>query len=190
MMKLMCDLDATIFPTYSELDILHKALFKTGIDWEGLQDKNHKYWKTKSGIWLKKMFENDLFYAELHAYKGAREVLRIFMRNPKNEILYCTARSQKLEEATAYSLGLNKLPYGNLIFVPREKCYLRKLEVAVIEEPDVCIDDESRVLFALRDKCITICFTQDYNKKYPFGLRADNWLEVGKLLKEMQSEGF
>jgi len=129
----------------------------------------------------------DQFYAELKAYKGAREVLRIFMRNPKNEILYCTARSPCLEEATAYSLGLNKMPYGDLIFVSRKDTHLRKLEVAVLECPDVCIDDESRVLFALREQCLaTICYTQDYNKKYPFGYRANDWNDVHEILKGMQ----
>ena len=182
----MTDLDATIFDTYHEIDILHKALFGKELNWEGLKNGDHDYWKTKEGKWTMEMFKNDLFYAELRAYKGAREVLRIFMRNPKNEILYCTARSPKLEEATAYSLGRNKMPYGDLIFVDREKCYLRKLEVAVLESCDVAIDDEVRTLFALKDQCITICFTQSYNKKYPFGLRAGNWLMVRKLLTQMQ----
>ena len=181
----MLDLDGVIFDTYTEIDILHRALFKDEINWEALKDGNDKYWKTKQGIWVMKMFCNDSFYAELKAYKGAREVLRIFMRNPKNEILYCTARSLILEEATAYSLGRNKLPYGNLIFVKREEVHIKKLEIAVIECPDIIIDDETRTLFALQDY-ITICFTQDYNKKYPFGLRANDWNEVGILLEEME----
>ena len=103
-MLIMIDLDATIFPTYSEIDILHKALFKKGIDFGALADKDDKYWTSSSGKWVMNMFKNDQFYAELRAYKGCREVLRIFMRNPKNEILYCTARHPSLEEATAYSL--------------------------------------------------------------------------------------
>jgi len=186
----MIDLDGTLFPTYHEIDILHKALFGKELDWEALKDKDDSYWKTSEGIWTMQMFQNDQFYAELRAYKGAREVLRIFMRNPKNEILYCTARANKLEEATAYSLGLNKMPYGDLIFVDRKDTHLRKLEIAVLECPDVCIDDEPRVLFALREQCLaTICFTQDYNLKYPFGLRASNWLEVGEHLEQMQ-KGF
>jgi len=183
----MLDLDGVIFPTYDELDILHKALFKKGIDFGALADKDDPYWLSESGLWLKKMFDNDLFYAELRSYKGAREVLRIFMRDSKNQILYCTARSPVLEEATAYSLGLNKLPYGNLIFVDRKDAHLRKLEIAVLECPDIIIDDESRTLFAVREQCpITICFTQSYNVKYPFGLRANSWLEIGEQLKYMQ----
>jgi len=188
-MLIMIDLDGVIFDTYHEIDILHKALFGKGIDFGALQDKDDKFWKTKSGIWTMKMFTNDLFYAELRAYKGAREVLRIFMRNPKNEIIYCTARHPVLEEATAYSLGLNGLPYGNLIFVPRKDAHLRKLEIAVTECPDVCIDDEPRTLFAVREQCLaTICYTQDYNLKYPFGLRAENWNMVHKILTRMQQK--
>ena len=186
-MKLMLDLDGTLFPTYSELNILNKALFGKEINWEALKDGKDKYWKTKQGKWVMEMFSNDLFYAELKAYKGAREVLRIFMRNPKNEILYCTARKPILEEATAYSLGRNRLPYGDLVFVEREQVHIKKLEIAVIECPDVIIDDETRTLFAVREQCLmTICFTQDYNKKYPFGLRANDWNEVGILLEEME----
>jgi len=186
-MKIMLDLDGTLFPTYDELDILHKAVFGKEINWEALKDGKHAYWKTEQGKWVRKMFRNDLFYAELRAYKGAREVLRIFMRNPKNEILYCTARDSSLEEATAYSLGLNQLPYGDLIFVERKDVHLYKLEIAMIECPDVVIDDEPKILFAVKDNClVTIIYTQDYNKKYPFGLRADNWLEVGEHLKFMQ----
>ncbi|RLG14589.1 hypothetical protein DRN69_04055 [Candidatus Pacearchaeota archaeon] len=186
-MKIMLDLDGTLFPTYDELDILHKAVFGKEINWEALKDGEHAYWETEQGKWVRKMFRNDLFYAELRAYKGAREVLRIFMRNPKNEILYCTARDSSLEEATAYSLGLNQLPYGDLIFVERKDVHLNKLDIVVIECPDVVIDDEPKILFAVKDNClVTIIYTQDYNKKYPFGLRADNWLEVGEHLKFMQ----
>lgn len=184
-MKIMCDLDGTIFPTYRELDILHKALFGEGLDWGALKSRKNKYWKTEQGKWLMGMFSDDLFYAELRAYKGAREVLRIFMRNPNNEILYCTARGPVLEEATAYSLGNNKLPYGDLIFVEREQVHVKKHEIAIIECPDVVIDDEIKVLFALQDY-ITIVFTQEHNKEYPFGLRANDWCDVGNLLKEMQ----
>ena len=186
-MLIMIDLDGTIFDTYHEIDILCKSLFGKGIDWEALKSGADPYWKTEQGIWVMKMFEDDLFYAELQAYKGCREVLRIFMRNPKNEILYCTARVSFLEGATAYSIGRNGLPYGDMIFVPREEAHMRKLEIAVLECPDVCIDDESRTLFALKEQCLaTICFTQDYNVKYPYGLRADNWLMVGKILKAME----
>lgn len=186
-MKIMLDLDGTLFPTYHELDILHKAVFGKEINWEALKDGKHTYWKTEQGKWVRKMFRNDLFYAELRAYKGVREVLRIFMRNPKNEILYCTARDSSLEEATAYSLGLNQLPYGDLIFVERKDVHLNKLDIVVIECPDVVIDDEPKILFAVKDNClVTIIYTQDYNKKYPFGLRADNWKDVGVHLQFMQ----
>ena len=188
-MKIMLDLDGTTFDTYGELNTLHKALFGVGIKWDALSNASDEYWKTESGLWIRKMFSDDLFYAELKAYKGAREVLRIFMRNPKNEILYCTARSPMLEEATAYSLGRNKLPYGDLVFVERKEVHIKKLEIAVIECPDVIIDDETRILFAVREQCLaTICFTQKNNLKYPFGFRADNWLEVGEHLKYMQGE--
>jgi len=182
----MIDLDATIFDTYYEIDILHKALFGTELNWEGLKDRNNPYWATEEGKWTMQMFKDDLFYAELRAYKGAREVLRIFMRNPKNEILYCTARHPALEEATAYSLGLNKLPYGDIVFVSRQETHIKKLEIAIIESVDVAIDDETRTLFALQEQCITICYTQDYNLKYPYGYRADNWNEIHEILKGMQ----
>ena len=45
MFKLMVDLDATIFPTYTELDILHKILFGTESNWKG---KNYSTWKSSS----------------------------------------------------------------------------------------------------------------------------------------------
>jgi len=185
-MKLMIDLDGTLYPTYQELNMIQTALFKEQIDWEALKDGKDKYWQTKQGKWLMRMFTNDLFYADLQAYKGARETLRIFMRNHKNEILYCTSRHPVLEEATAYSIGKNGLPYGDLIFVDREKVYLKKLEIATIECVDVAIDDEARTVFALRDSCITIIYTQDYNLKYPFGYRANNWNDVNNIIKEME----
>jgi len=62
------------------------------------------------------------------------------------------------------------------------------LEIAIIESVDVAIEDETRTLFALKDQCTTICFTQDYNKKYPFGLRAENWNMVHKILTRMQQK--
>lgn len=188
-MKLMCDLDATIFPTYEALNILHKAIFGKEITWDALVNGKHKFWKTKEGIWVRRMFNHDLFFAELYAYKGVRETLRYFMSNPKNEILYCTARNPCLEEATAYSIGRNQLPYGDIIFVSREDVHINKLEIAVIEGCDIAIDDETRTLFALQDACITICYTQPYNLKYSFGIRADNWLEIGQYLTDIQKGG-
>ena len=186
-MRLMLDLDGCIFQTYNEIDVLHKAVFGRGINWPALKNGADKYWTTESGRFVMKTFTDDLFYAELHAMKGCREALKIFMRNPRNEILYCTARRPHLDEATAYSIGKNGLPHGDIIVVPRENCHLEKLTIAVMECPDVCIDDESLNLFTLKDQCLaTICFTQDYNKKYLFGLRADNWNDVHKILKGMQ----
>lgn len=185
-MKLLLDLDGTLFPTYQDLNRIHEAMFEKEINWEALTDGTDEYWQTEQGLWVKKMFTNDLFYAELKAYKGAREVLQIFIRNPENEILYCTSRHPVLEEATAYSLGKNGLPYGNLILVEREQVHIKKLEIATIESVDVAIDDETRTLFALKDQCITICYTQNYNLKYPFGYRVENWNEISKILKEME----
>ena len=187
-MKILLDLDAVVFDTYREINILHKALFGKDINFKALKDGMDRYWTTESGRWLMRTFADDLFYAELRAYKGCREVLRIFMRNHKNNIVYCTARHPALEEATAYSIGRNSLPYGDIAIVPRENCQIEKLQIAIIESVDVCVDDETLNLFTLKDQCITICFTQDYNKKYPFGLRADNWNMVHKILTRMQQK--
>lgn len=189
-MKILLDLDGVIFDIYTALDVLHRRLFGTEINWKALTDGEDDYWKTKQGLWVRKMFNDDLFYAELIAYKGAREALRIFMRNPKNRILYCTARGTCLEEATAYSIGRNNLPYGDLIFVDRKNVSQKKLEIAIIESVDVAIDDENEIIFALNDKCITIIYSQPYNLKYPFGYRVDDWFDVNKLLQEIEKEVF
>jgi len=186
--KLMLDCDGVIFQTYNEINTLHRAVFGRDINWKALKDGTDKYWTTESGRYVMKMFKDDLFYAELQATKGCREALKIFMRNPKNSILYCTARDKSLEEATAYSLGRNGLPYGDIAIVPRENCQIEKLQIAIIESVDVCVDDETLNLFTLKDQCITICYTQDYNVKYPFGLRADNWNMVHKILTRMQQK--
>ena len=185
-MKLLLDLDATVFPTYTELNILHKTLFGTEINFGALSDGNDDYWKQEQGLWVKKMFNDDSFYAELIAYKGARETLRIFMRNPKNSILYCTARSSCLEEATAYSIGKNNLPYGDLTFVDRKNVAQNKLEVAIMESCDIAIDDEQEIIFALNDRCITIIFTQSYNINYPFGYRVSDWFDVHRILQDLE----
>jgi len=187
-MRIMCDLDGCIFDTYNEINILHRAVFGKDINWPALKNGADQYWTTKSGRWVLKMFTDDLFYAELHATKGCRETLRIFMRNPKNEILYCTARESRLEEATAYSLGRNGLPYGDIAVVPRENCSIEKLTMILAETCDVMIDDEVLNIFTAKDNCITIIYSQDYNLKYPFGLRADNWNMVHKLLERMQQK--
>ena len=184
----MLDCDGVIFQTYNEINTLHRAVFGRDINWKALKDGTDKYWTTESGRYVMKMFKDDLFYAELQATKGCREALKIFMRNPKNSILYCTARDKSLEEATAYSIGRNGLPCGDIAIVPRENCHIEKFAIAVIEGVDVCVDDETLNLFTLKDQCITICFTQDYNKKYPFGLRAENWNDVHKLLTRMQQK--
>ena len=187
-MKLMVDLDGVIFPTYYELNTIHKALFGDEINWQALPDKTNPYWQTKKGKWLRQMFNDDLFYAELLAYKGARETLRIWMREPTNSIIYCTARPTVLESATAYSIGRNNLPYGDMVFVERNKGVAKnKLEVAQMENIDIAIDDESEIMLELKDTVITLIYTQPYNKMYPFSFRVNDWWEVYEILKNISA---
>ena len=61
----MLDLDGTLFPTYQELDILHKVMFEKEINWEALSDGKDKYWQTEQGKWVIKMFNDYLFYTGL-----------------------------------------------------------------------------------------------------------------------------
>lgn len=186
-MRLLCDLDATLFPTYHELNKIHLALFQKEINWQALVDKSNPYWRTKQGQWVLSMFNDDLFFAELLAYKGAKETLRIWMREPENQIIYCTSRNPCLEEATAYSLGRNNLPYGNVIFVPRNNVGKHKLGVVKMEGIDIAIDDEAEVMLELKDSCITLIFTQPYNKTYPFNFRVNDWWEVYEILKNISA---
>jgi len=188
-MKLMLDLDGCLFPTYSELNTLHKALFQKEINWQALPDPSHPYWQTKQGQWVFKMFSDEIFYADLLAYKGARETLRIWMREPKNQIIYCTARSLSLEEATAYSLGRNNLPYGDLIFVGRDNVAKNKLNIVQMENIDIAIDDESEIMLELKDTCITLIYTQPYNKMYPYDFRVNDWLEIHRILNTIFKGG-
>lgn len=179
----MLDLDGVLFPTYQELNTLHKALFKTEINWQALPDGKNPYWKTEQGQWVQKMFADDIFYADLLAYKGAREALRIWMREPRNQVIYCTARPTVLESATAYSIGRNNLPYGDMIFVERNKGVAKnKLEVAQMEGIDIAIDDESEIMLELKDTVITLIYTQPYNKFYPFPFRVNDWWEIHTIL--------
>ena len=185
MCKLMVDLDGTLFPTYQTLNVIHKVLFKGDeIDWQALPDATNPYWVTEKGEWLKGMFNNDFFYAELLAYKGAREVLRIWMKNLKNQIIYCSSRSPCLESATAYSLGRNNLPYGDIFFVERKGLAKNKLFIVKTEGVDIAIDDEAEIMLELKDSCITIIYSQSYNQTYPFGFRVRDWYDVHKILKE------
>ena len=181
-MKLMVDLDGVIFPTYYELNTIHKALFGDEINWQALPDKTNPYWQTKKGKWLRQMFNDDLFYAELLAYKGARETLRIWMREPTNSILYCTARNSCLTSATAYSIGRNNLPYGDMALVERNNVAKNKFEIAKIEGMDIVIDDESETMLEMKDSFITLLYTQPYNLTYPFPFRVKDWLEIHRIL--------
>lgn len=182
-MKLLIDLDGCIFPTYQELNVLHKALFQEEINWQALPDRSNPYWNTRQGQWVRRMFNNDLFYSSLLAYKGARETLRIWMRESTNSITYCTARPTILESATAYSIGRNNLPYGDMVFVERNKGVAKnKLEVAQMENIDIAIDDESEIMLELKDICITLIYTQPYNKMYPFPFRVNDWYEIYSIL--------
>lgn len=189
-MKLLIDLDGCIFPTYQELNVLHKALFQKEINWQALPDPSHPYWQTKQGQWVFKMFSDEIFYADLLAYKGARETLRIWMRESTNSITYCTARPTVLESATAYSIGRNNLPYGDMIFVKRNEGVAKnKLEVAQMENIDIAIDDESEIMLELKDTCITLIYTQPYNKMYPYDFRVNDWLEIHRILNTIFKGG-
>jgi len=181
-MKLMADLDGVIFPTYSKLNKLHLALFQEEINWQALVDKSNPYWQTKQGKWVLSMFNNDLFFAGLVAYKEAKETLRTWTKDPKNQIIYCTARIPLLTEATAYSLGRNNLPYGDLIFVERDNVARNKLSVVKMEGIDIAIDDEAEIILKLKDTCKTIIYTQPYNQTYQFNFRVSNWLEIHRIL--------
>lgn len=189
-MKLLIDLDGCIFPTYQELNVLHKALFQEEINWQALPDRSNPYWNTRQGQWVRRMFNNDLFYSSLLAYKGARETLRIWMRESTNSITYCTARPTILESATAYSIGRNNLPYGDMVFVERNKGVAKnKLEVAQMENIDIAIDDESEIMLELKDTCITLIYTQPYNKMYPYDFRVNDWLEIHRILNTIFKGG-
>lgn len=183
-MKLMCDLDGTLMPTYSELNKIHNALFQEEINWNALMDRSSSYWQTKQGQWVLKMFNDDLFFADLLAYKGARETLRIWMRDADNSILYCTSRSPCLEEATAYSLGRNNLPYGDIVFVERDNVIHNKFQIAVMENINVVIDDEAEIVFEMQGICLTLLVTQPYNLKYLYKFRVQDWLGIHRIINQ------
>ncbi len=181
-MKLLIDLDGCIFPTYQELNVLHKALFQEEINWQALPDRSNPYWNTRQGQWVRRMFNNDLFYSSLLAYKGAREALRIWNKNPANSIVYCTSRGLCLEAATAYSIGRNNLPYGDMIFVERENVAKAKRQIAMIEGAVIAIEDEFNVVVEMAKTCITLLYTQPYNANLLYQYRVHNWLEIHRVI--------
>lgn len=179
-MKLLCDLDGVIFPVYDELNLIHKHLFDCEVVWEALPDSTHPYWKTNGGKWVRQMFYNELFYAELLAYKGARETLRIW--NRENKIIYCTARPKIMKCSTAYSLGRNNLPYGDIVFVKRDNVGKNKLLVAKFLEVDVVIDDEISIVLETEPDFPTLLFTQPYNNKIIYKFRVNDWYDVHRII--------
>ncbi len=182
LMRILVDLDGTIFNTYDVLAILFKNAFGCKLDWRVLANKS-PFWKTEQGKWVVKQFKNPHFYFNLTTYTDAPKVLRQLAR--KHTIVYCTARRFGLESATSYSLGYRKLPFGKMYCIGRKHIGCVKKRIVQQEKIDIAIDDEVIVIEQLSKVCKKVLvFAQNYNANCKFGKRVKSWKEVKNEIKK------
>ncbi len=176
LMKILIDLDGTVFETYDTLEEKFVQKFNRKMNWQALKSGKNHYWQTDGGKWIVKQFKDPNFYYNLETYPDAPKVLRQLAR--KHTIIYCTARRFGLENATSYSLGYRKLPFGKVYCIGRRHIAGVKKRIALDEKIDLAIDDESKVVEKLSEVCQVLIFTQNYNKGCKFGKRVKSWKEV------------
>ena len=184
-MRLIVDLDGTVFPTYDSIARLH--LQKTGepLDWTQIcEDNTHPFWKTPSGKWTRGQFTNHQLYANLKAYSCVNDILRLAI-HLEWQLAYITARYPTMSHETYYSLGNNHLPFAPVIFVERELAPQRKAQLARNYHADLCIDDELYVLQELEKSHIPfIKIPQVYNiKNWKSAMISNAWHQVELIVK-------
>ena len=181
-MRILVDLDGTIFNTYDVLAILFKNTFGCKLNWEVLGNGQNHFWKTEQGKWVVKQFKNPLFYFNLTTYPDAPRILRELAKN--HTIIYCTARRFGLENATLYSLGYRRLPFGKVYCIGRRHIGSIKKRIVQQEKIDIAIDDEAKVSAQLSKACKVLIFAQNYNVNCKFGKRVKSWKEVKNEIKK------
>ena len=160
-MKILVDLDGTIFKTYEIIGRLYKKKFKKDIDWSIISDANLRIWKTKYGKFLIKCFRDPKIYANLSIYKNADKVLRAFLKKKGNKIIYCTARRREIMGATATALIKYNLPDAPIIFLTRDNVPKDKAKIAKAFNINLAIDDEKVNVKSLKKTCDCILFERN-----------------------------
>jgi len=82
-MRILVDLDGTIFKTYEVIGKKYKQEFDKDLDWSKINDGDKKFWKTKYGKFLLKCFKDARINVSLPIYKDADKVLRAFAKKRK-----------------------------------------------------------------------------------------------------------
>lgn len=184
-MKLLLDLDGTIFPTY---DIIARlVLYKTGnvINWnEVCEHSEHSFWQTPTGLYTRQQFDNCKLYANLIAYPCVFDTLRL-AEYTGWEIGYVTARGPLIYEATYFSLGNNHLPFAQVTFVERKTAPVRKAKLAIELQAHLFVDDELCVCHELEQRYIRfVKIPQSYNTgNWKPEMVEDAWNAVRHILK-------
>ena len=157
-MKILVDLDGTVFKTYEVIGRLYKKRFKEDLDWSVISDANLKIWKTDKGKWLVEKFKDPKLNANLPIYKDADKVLQAFAKKKGNQIIYCTARRPENWGATYKAFKKNNIPPATIIFLMRNNVPEMKKRVAKAFDINLAIDDELVNVKALESICQTVRF--------------------------------
>lgn len=158
--RIAVDLDGTLFPTYEVIEKNFTEFFGGKVDWKALEDENNKYRNTEEGKWLRRVFRNK----SLCKYLVASSEIRSFLCKAEEKghtIIYWTARFKGLKIVTLCSLWKNKLPFGKVYFVPRERRAERKADLAKSLKADIAIEDEKCVVKKISKVCKVIMVGKD-----------------------------
>jgi len=178
-MRIVCDLDGTIFKTYDRLARCFQIHFKYS---KSLVDlvRGTSLTDAERDWVINYYFNNELAYISLPVYKDADTVALMLAK--QHEIIFVTARPFEVRFLTAYELAKLHLPVKSLFFVHRTD----KAHFVAQLNPDWVIEDETPIAIelALRD-FDTILMNRDWNIDCPdvnHLYKVSDWLEVTHII--------
>ncbi len=178
-MRIVCDLDGTIFRTYDRLARCFQIHFKYPKSIVDLCMGTHLTEKERDWV-INYYFNNELAYISLPIYEDADSVLLFLSKT--YEIIFVTARPFGVRFLTAYELAKLHLPVKNLFFSNRND----KPNFIAQFHPDWVIEDETPIALELALKDInTILLTRDWNIGCPdvnHLYKVAHWLEVTHII--------
>lgn len=181
MLKIVIDLDSTIIDTCKSIINLHNKLSDKKIEYQDNYSWNfYPMIKTKDELSeLFKLFDNKDFYEDtLVVFDEAIEVINELS---KDNIVKIATKHDMLRRPITQKWVAETFPNVELIF-------LDSFDKSSVGKCDIFIDDKLEAIESMNGLAdYRICYGEyDWNKQHS-GLRATNWEELYKMIKNIEN---
>lgn len=188
-MKIVTDLDGTIFMTYERLKEAFKAHFHYSYSLILLVRGDKLNQEEKQ--WVVEYFQSDVAFNNLPPYRNAVAVLQSLAK--KNDLYFIATRPFQFLELTSHELTQLGLPINNFFCITRSE----KINFINNLNPDWIIEDEYELALEIAlTKRKTIILEREWNLDYLIALpkpayliKATNWLEVKEIIDNSIRKG-